>query len=108
MTERRGYIWATGGFTKVHLWGAYITGSVLSAAGAGLLVWCVVQWETLSDGMFLRLALLSIACFAGATAVATGSIFTLTYFGGTSPLAERDARQGTTEDVSRSAGLGRA
>ena len=82
MSNRAGFLWKYYGFTKTHLWGAFITGSMLFAAGGGLLVWCVVDWNNLSDSMFLRLVLLSIACFAGATAIAAASIFTLTYFAG--------------------------
>ena len=80
--ERKGYLWNFYGYTKLHLWGCYLTGTIFSFFGAALLVVPAILWTELSDRIFLRLILLSIACFAAATAVAAGSVFTLIYFRG--------------------------
>ncbi len=79
-SEHKGYLWNFYGYTKLHLWGCHIVSGILAACGSGLLVGSAMLWIRLPDAVFHRLVMLSIACFAGATAVAAGSIFALVYF----------------------------
>jgi hypothetical protein len=80
--ERKGYLWNFYGYTKLHLWGCHLTGGFLGFFGSMLLMFSVAAWGVLPDRIFVRLLLLSIACFTGATAVAAGSVFSLVFFRG--------------------------
>jgi hypothetical protein len=80
--ERKGYLWKFHGYTKLHLWGCYLTGGFLAASGSALLVVAALMWSELPDRIFVRLLLLSISCFTASTAVAAGSVFTLVFFSG--------------------------
>jgi hypothetical protein len=84
--EQKGYMWKFYGYTKLHLWGCHIVGGILASCGAALLTASVILWNEIGDSSFQRLLLISISCFAGATAVATGSIFSLIYFRGLNQL----------------------
>lgn len=90
-SERHGFLWNFHGFTKLHLWGCYITGGIFAMFGSGLLTASVILWNQVSNGIFMRLVLLAIGCFACATTVAAGGIFTMVYFWGRESLVTQAA-----------------
>lgn len=80
MIPRKGFLWQSYGFTKLHIWGVYTAGGFLGAVGTIALMFSIFAFFEGRNNHLLYAALISGAAFLGAISVVLASLFTLVFY----------------------------
>ena len=83
---KRGLMWHTWGFTRLHIWGLNIVGGIIIGVGAGAATLATLGVLELPDKLFWRFAAIAACASLICIAMALGSIFGLLFYSGSAKL----------------------
>jgi hypothetical protein len=83
---KRGFMWRTWGFTRLHIWGLNVVGGIIIGVGAGAATLATLGVLELPDNLFWRLAAIAACASLLCIAMALGSIFGLLFYSGSARL----------------------
>lgn len=83
---RRGLLWRTWGFTRLHIWGLNVVGGIIIGVGTGAATFATLGVLELPETLFWRFVAIAACASLICIALALGSIFGLLFYSGSAKL----------------------